>query len=143
MLIPYSLPLDKKGCSQGGRAWDDPVRALYPHHAELWPADVPEHHRLLALHLRLARKRRRLKVLKFIRWCFGGARKRRPGPARPVEAANDGGAVARPLAKAGETETIVSFYDPLKKRPAAPVAKARPAGITPPKSAAGCHGDCR
>lgn len=143
MLIPYSLPFEKKDCSRTGRTWDDPVRALYPHHAELWPAEMPEHHQLMALHLRLARKRRRLKVLKFIKWCLGGPSRRRLEPARPATAANDGCATARPPAHPPETETIVSFYNPLKRPPAAPETCTRPDNVTPPKSAVGCHRDCR
>lgn len=143
MLIPYSLPLEKKDCCRNSRAWDDPVRALYPHHAELWPAEMPEHHQLMALHLRLARKRRRLKILKFIRWCLGGSSGRRLPTARPAPAANDGNTTVRPPARSTEAETIVSFYNPLKRRPATPEMRAQPDDVTLPKSAVGCHGDCR
>jgi len=142
MLIPYSLPLEKKGQSKTSRPWNDPVRALYPHHAELWPAEIPEHHRLLALHLRLARKKRRLMVLKLLRWCLG----RSPGPRRhPIrpKAANDTGAVMPGCGEKRPQQSIVRFFDPLKRRPAASREKTRPEAITPPTSAAGCHGDCR
>jgi len=102
MLIPYSLPLERKGCPAGARQWDDPVRAPYPHHRELWPAEIPEHIHLQQLSLRLARKRRRLKFLKFLRWLSGpaaaffgtGRRPRLLGKARP-------GPVSLPLAAGG------------------------------------------
>lgn len=43
MTIPSTFftreTLDCEGC----HAWNDPRRQLYPHHAELWPEDIPEH----------------------------------------------------------------------------------------------------
>ncbi|MHA7774975.1 hypothetical protein [Roseibium sp. M-1] len=102
MLIPYSLPLDRSGHQAASHPWDDPVRALYPHHREFWPADIPEHVLLQQRSLRLARKRRRLKVLKILRWFFwrmpawtgGGIRPRLHSKARPD-------AVSLPLAAGG------------------------------------------
>ena len=107
MLIPYPLPLERKGCPASARQWDDPVRALYPHHREFWPAEVPEHVLLQQLSLRLARKRRRLKVLKILRWLLS--------PATALF-----GRGSRPR-----------------------LAKARPAPVSLPLAAGGCHADCR
>lgn len=125
MLIPYSLPLETRGKPGTARRWNDPVRDLYPHHAEFWPADIPEHHLLRQRHLRLARKRRRLMLLKALRWCFGRSRiQRRSRAAKPPRLPN----VARHF---HQRETQASIVDP------------GPVRITQPLSAAGCHGDCR
>jgi len=102
MHILYSLPLDRSDRPANARSWNDPIRALYPHHRELWPAEIPEHVHLQRLSLRLARKRRRLKVVKFLRWLSGPAaafvgpagRPRLQGKARPD-------AVSLPLAAGG------------------------------------------
>jgi hypothetical protein len=71
MLIPYSLPLQKKFGDNRVPGWNDPLRSLYPDHAEFWPQQIPEHIRLLELSRRLARKRRRLFLLKLLKMCLG------------------------------------------------------------------------
>jgi hypothetical protein len=71
MLIPYPLPLQKKSGGSRIPSWNDPVRSLYPHHAEFWPQEMPEHVRLLDLSRRLARKRRKLLLLKLLKMCLG------------------------------------------------------------------------
>ncbi|MGX1498765.1 hypothetical protein ACSSV1_003816 [Labrenzia sp. MBR-25] len=79
MLIPYSMPLQKKCGDTRMPSWNDPVRSLYPHHAEFWPQEMPEHVRLLDLSRRLARKRRRLLLLKLLKMCLGRPlRRKRP-----------------------------------------------------------------
>ncbi|MEE4016017.1 hypothetical protein V1T76_28425 [Roseibium sp. FZY0029] len=71
MLIPYSMPLQRKCGETRLPSWNDPVRSLYPHHAEFWPQEMPEHVRLLDLSRRLARKRRKLLLLKLLKMCLG------------------------------------------------------------------------
>lgn len=80
MLIPFSPPL-RLDCTLDDRpAWNDPVRSLYPYHADLWPMQVPEHVLLRQRSLRLVRKRRRLFYRKLARAFFRrlGFRSRSP-----------------------------------------------------------------
>lgn len=109
MLIPYSLPLRKKHCVSRLPAWDDPVRSLYPHHAEFWPQQIPEHVRLLKLGKRLARKRRRLAVMKFLRMCLGHPHKRkRPRSISEAPCGNPSGKRATDRGCADQARVTVS-----------------------------------
>lgn len=121
MLIPYSLPLEVRGKPGAPRRWNDPIRELYPHHAEFWPAEVPEHHLLRQRHLRRVRRRRRLMIRKFLGWCFGRGRRRRQRRA------------VKPPRIIG-----VSWTSHRQK-----AAGTRCARITAPPAAVGCHGGCR
>jgi len=129
MLIPYSLPLEVRGKPGAPRSWNDPIRELYPHHAEFWPADIPEHHLLRLRHLRLARKRRRLMIRKSLRWFFGGA-----GRLQKANMRN----------RASSTPChIAALSSPPPREPATTGTTNRRLEISGPLSAAGCHGGCR
>lgn len=57
MPIPYSLLNPNAPKQDDLHAWNDPRRDLYPHHAEFWPEETPEHVRF-ELEARELRKRK-------------------------------------------------------------------------------------
>ncbi|PVB60509.1 hypothetical protein [Labrenzia sp. 011] len=65
MLLPLPRTTDLR--VTGGLAWNDPKRALYPHEAVLWPAEVPEHV-LFKRRSQLLVRRWRRRQLKRILW---------------------------------------------------------------------------
>lgn len=66
MTIPSSFFTSGMTGCKGCHAWNDPRRQLYPHHAELWPEDLPEH----VVFERQARKLRQEKQRAFVRAVF-------------------------------------------------------------------------
>lgn len=75
MLIPYSVSFRNGPSSSGAPAWDDPIRTLYPHHAEFWPRQVPEHVMLK----QKARKIAKLRRWRFLKKLLPGFLTRKPG----------------------------------------------------------------
>ncbi|WP_420335368.1 hypothetical protein [Roseibium sp.] len=73
MTIPNTFftreALDCEGC----HAWNDPRRQLYPHHAELWPEDLPEHVCFERQARKLRQKKQRALARAFFRFRWLGA----------------------------------------------------------------------
>lgn len=73
MTIPNTvLPTGTTGC-KGCHAWNDPRRSLYPHHAELWPEDLPEHVSFERQAIKLRQEKQRAWVRAFFRFQWLGA----------------------------------------------------------------------
>lgn len=142
MHIPYCLPLKRDGKRGNTPDWQDPIRGLYPNHAEFWPSEPPEHHQMLQRHLRMARKRRRLMLIKLLKWCLGrpleGAR------ARNVTVSEEGrkGMTPNTHTRSKSKETV-SFFHPLQNGSTAPQTETRPLPLSSTLPKACCHGDCR
>lgn len=66
-LPPRSQPARMKN---GGFAWNDPRRVLYPDHAVLWPEDLPEHVLLERRHTARALRLRKLFWRRLLRRLF-------------------------------------------------------------------------
>lgn len=66
MLIPYHMPDDHLTCGTRRLSKEDLRRTLYPHHAQFWPEDVPEHVYFQRLSRKITWKRRRLFVLRLL-----------------------------------------------------------------------------
>ncbi|MEM8701317.1 MAG: hypothetical protein AAGF82_05775 [Pseudomonadota bacterium] len=68
MTIPTSLfTTGTTGCN-GGHAWNDPRRQLYPYHADLWPEDLPEHVSFERQAIKLRQEKQRAWVRAFFRF---------------------------------------------------------------------------
>ena len=73
MTIPTSLfTIGTTGCN-GGHAWNDPRRQLYPYHADLWPEDLPEHVLFEREAIALRNRKQRAWVRAFFRFRWLGA----------------------------------------------------------------------
>lgn len=67
MIIPSSFLTTGTDDCNGCHVWNDPRRQLYPHHAELWPEDLPEHVRFEREAKRLRKQKQRAWVRSFFR----------------------------------------------------------------------------
>ncbi len=70
MPIPYSLLNVGEPDCDAGLAWNDPRRKLYPHHAEFWPDEIPEHvcFEMQAIELRKQKQKEWLRFFFRFRW---------------------------------------------------------------------------
>ncbi len=75
MLIPYSVTFPNRPHRRNTVAWNDPVRTLFPHHAEFWPQETPEHVMFEEKARELARSRRKRLLDKLL----PGFLRRKPG----------------------------------------------------------------
>lgn len=66
MLVSGPLPMQHSISRDTPPAWNDPRRNLFPHHAEFWPEEVPEHVRFQRLDRKITRRRRWLFVLRLV-----------------------------------------------------------------------------
>ncbi|MEO1114968.1 MAG: hypothetical protein AAFY05_21655 [Pseudomonadota bacterium] len=73
MTIPSTLFTSTVGDCKGCHAWNDPRRQLYPHHAELWPEDLPEHVCFERQAIKLRQEKQRAWVRAFFRFQWLGA----------------------------------------------------------------------
>jgi hypothetical protein len=84
MLILPSIKVRRNDRSGRPRAWNDPERALYPHHAEFWPELLPEHVLLERRHRKRKRRLRQLLLRRFLRKALGIAGLSAIGRSAPV-----------------------------------------------------------
>jgi|GEM_PF-3256243 len=66
MLFPYWPEFRHRQTEPHLVPWNDPYRPFYPHHAEFWPASVPEHEMFKQKARDVARKRRRTFLRKLL-----------------------------------------------------------------------------
>ncbi|GAB4529196.1 MAG: hypothetical protein Tsb0019_31080 [Roseibium sp.] len=97
MLVLPSIKVRRNDRSGRPRAWNDPERALYPHHAEFWPEQLPEHVFLERWQRERKRRVRAFLFQRFLRRLLAGLRLCRLKDAKAsVERGTDPCAEVRP-----------------------------------------------
>lgn len=73
MIIPSPFFSTGKSSCEGCHTWNDPRRKLYPHHAEFWPEDLPEHVSFEREARKLRQQKQRAWARSFFRFRWLGA----------------------------------------------------------------------
>jgi hypothetical protein len=67
MLMPFRMPDNRRTSENQRVSREDFRRSLYPHHAQFWPEDIPEHIMFQEENRRLTRERRRSALRRIFR----------------------------------------------------------------------------
>jgi hypothetical protein len=68
MLMPFRMPDERRTSENQRVSREDFRRFLYPHHAQFWPEDTPEHILFQEKNRRLLREKRRSTLKRILRF---------------------------------------------------------------------------